>query len=103
MARSIALAPDASRLASLLLSYIRAVCAFVAPRHPGASSAIVDRSRRHESRLASSRFSDMQWRAFVELVSQAPRARSSTDLRPGPLVGHFVGPDGKGRELGLTE
>ncbi|HEY3594208.1 MAG TPA: sigma-70 family RNA polymerase sigma factor, partial [Polyangiaceae bacterium] len=31
------------RLASLLLSYIQAVCAFVAPRQPGASTAIIDR------------------------------------------------------------
>ena len=45
MAKSIALAADASRLASLLLSYIPAVCAFVAPRHPGASTAIIDRLR----------------------------------------------------------
>jgi len=43
MAKSIDLAPEASRLASLLLSYIPAVCAFVAPRHPGASTAIFDR------------------------------------------------------------
>ena len=43
MAKSIALAADASRLASLLLSYIQAVCAFVAPRQPGASTAIIDR------------------------------------------------------------
>jgi hypothetical protein len=43
MAKSIALAADASRLASLLLSYIPAVRAFVAPRHPGASTAIIDR------------------------------------------------------------
>src|SRR3954464_429030 len=43
MAKSIAFAADASRLASLLLSYILAVCAFVAPRQPGASTAIVDR------------------------------------------------------------
>ena len=43
MAKSIDLAPEASRLASLLLSYIPAVCAFVAPRHPGASAAIFDR------------------------------------------------------------
>jgi hypothetical protein len=43
MAKSIALADDASRPASLLLSYIPAVCAFVAPRHPGASTAIIDR------------------------------------------------------------
>jgi len=32
-----------SRLASLLLSYIPAVCDFVAPRHPGASTTIFDR------------------------------------------------------------
>jgi len=43
MARSIAFATDASRLTSLLLSYIPAVCAFVAPRQPGASAAIIDR------------------------------------------------------------
>src|SRR6185369_9923531 len=43
MAKSIVLAPDASRPASLLLSYIPAVCAFVAPRRPGASTAIIDR------------------------------------------------------------
>ena len=43
MAKSIDLAAGASRLASLLLSYIPAVCAFVAPRHPGASGAIFDR------------------------------------------------------------
>ena len=43
MAESIALATDASRQASLLLSYIPAVCAFVAPRLPGASAAIIDR------------------------------------------------------------
>jgi len=43
MAKSIDLAPEASRLASLLLSYIPAVCAFVAPRHPGARAAIFDR------------------------------------------------------------
>src|SRR4051812_37662228 len=43
MAKSLALAADASRLASLLLSYIPPVCAFVAPRHQGASTAIIDR------------------------------------------------------------
>jgi len=43
MAKSIDLAPEPSRLASLLLSYIPAVCAFVAPRHPGASAAIFER------------------------------------------------------------
>jgi hypothetical protein len=40
---SIAFAADPSRLASLLLSYIAKVCAFVAPRYPGASAAIIDR------------------------------------------------------------
>jgi aldose 1-epimerase len=43
MAKSIALAPDASRLASLLLSYLPAVCAFVAPRQRGAGAAIIER------------------------------------------------------------
>jgi len=43
MAKAIALAPDASRLASLLLSDIPAVCALVAPRQPGAGAAIIDR------------------------------------------------------------
>src|SRR3954469_21941370 len=43
MAKSIAFAADASPLASLLLSYIQAVCAFVAPRQPGASTASIDR------------------------------------------------------------
>jgi hypothetical protein len=35
--------PDASRLATLLLSYLPAVCAFVAPCQSGASAAIIDR------------------------------------------------------------
>ena len=43
MAKSIAFTADASRLAALLLSYIPAVCAFVAPCQPGASTAIIDR------------------------------------------------------------
>jgi len=42
MAKSIDLALEPSRLASLLLSYTPTVCAFVAPRHPGASAAIFD-------------------------------------------------------------
>ena|GEM_PF-1456018 len=62
MAKSIALAAAASRLASLLLSYIPAVCAFVAPRQPGASTAIIDRLshsralRRQPSALAMVNF-----------------------------------------------
>jgi len=43
MAKSIDLATDASRRAALLLSYIQAVCAFVAPCPRGASTAIFDR------------------------------------------------------------
>src|SRR6478736_5334263 len=43
MAKSIDLATDASRRAALLLSYIQAVCGFVAPCPPGASTAIFDR------------------------------------------------------------
>src|SRR5215204_4644400 len=57
MAKSIALAADPSRLASLLLSYIQGVCAFVAPRQPGASAAIIDRlshSRALRGRIALS-------------------------------------------------
>jgi hypothetical protein len=42
MATSIALAADPSRLASLLLGYISAVCAFLAPRQPGAPMANID-------------------------------------------------------------
>ena len=57
MAKSIALAADASPIspmASLLLSYIPAVCAFVAPRQPGASTAIIDRlSHSRALRLAA--------------------------------------------------
>jgi len=36
----------------LLLSYIPAVCAFVAPRQPGASTAIIDRDHRPRSSTA---------------------------------------------------
>jgi len=43
MAKSIELVTDASRRAALLLSYIPAACAFVAPCPPGASTAIFDR------------------------------------------------------------
>jgi hypothetical protein len=42
MAKSIALAADPSRLASLLLSCIAVVYAFVAPRQPDSSTAIID-------------------------------------------------------------
>ena len=43
MAKSVALAAESSRLASLLLGYIQAVCALVAPSQAGASTAIIDR------------------------------------------------------------
>src|SRR6478735_7284668 len=54
MAKSIAFAADASRLAALLLSYIPVVCAFVAPCQPGASTAIIDRLT-HSRALSHSR------------------------------------------------
>ncbi len=53
MAESIALAAKASRLASLLLSYIPAVCAFVAPCQWGASIAIIDRLNHSRAPKAS--------------------------------------------------
>src|SRR6187402_3239691 len=43
MAKSFALTADKSGLAWLLLSYLEAVCAFVALRQPGASTANIDR------------------------------------------------------------
>ena len=43
MAKPVALAADASRLASLRFSYIQRACAFVAPRQPGALTGIIDR------------------------------------------------------------
>jgi len=42
MAKSVALAADASRLAALRFSYIPAVCALVAPCQAGAGAAIID-------------------------------------------------------------
>jgi hypothetical protein len=53
MVKSIAIAADASRLASLRFSYIPAVCAFVAPRLPGASTAIIDRLDRSRALRAA--------------------------------------------------
>src|SRR5882724_3694801 len=56
MAKSIALAADPSRLASLLLSYIPAVCAFVAPRHAPRPRSSTDLAIRGPlARLASHR------------------------------------------------
>jgi hypothetical protein len=77
MAKSIALAADASRLsrlASLLLSYIPAVCAFVAPRHPGASTAIIDRLS--HSRALSVR----HWPFAPKRTCVEPKAHSFDDL-----------------------
>src|SRR4051794_35715206 len=62
MAKSISLAADPSRVASLLLSYIPPVCAFVAPRHPGASAAIIDRLSHSR---ALSRPTKEAWACFV--------------------------------------
>ena len=51
MAQSVALAAEASRLAPLLLSlHTSEDVAFVAPRHPGTSAAIIDRLRRSRNR-----------------------------------------------------
>src|SRR5882724_6763920 len=72
MAESIALAPDASRLASLLLSYMPAVCAFVAPRHPGASAAIIDRLS-HSRALSA----DLDVGARRRKVSSGPTAQGA--------------------------
>src|SRR3954466_1162851 len=92
MAKSVALAADPSRLASLLLSYIQAVCAFVAPRHPGASAAIIDRlghSRAlsqspsrpiHPGWLRCSSVTYKQYAPSSRLAIRTPRPRSSTDL-----------------------
>src|SRR5450432_4500468 len=92
MAKSIALAADASRLASLLLSYIPAVCAFVAPRQPGASIAIIDRLSHSRALRAGSRGGrkgleqhfggvarDDYWRSRAE----SPRGVLRAVARPG--------------------
>ena len=57
---SLALAPDASRLGFVAVQlHASEDVAFVAPRHPGASSAIIDRAvsgmrrQRHETRGAA--------------------------------------------------
>ena len=95
MAKSIALAPDASRLALLLLSYIRAVCAFVAPRHPGASSAIIDRLS--HSRALRQRGWERPWgartctkRSFRSVTSTPTRAQLSAAERARVAI---FGPD----------
>ena len=43
MAKSFAFVVDATGLKALLLVYIPAVCALVAPRQPGTSTALSDR------------------------------------------------------------
>jgi len=73
MAKLIDLAPEASRLASLLLSYIPAVCAFVAPRHPGASTAIFDRLS-HSRALGSEQALEGEAREISQLGSAPARA-----------------------------
>src|SRR5438067_2165736 len=67
MAKSIALPADASRLASLLLSYVQAVCAFVAPSQPGASTGIIDR-------LSHSRALSTNAVRIRERTAESPRA-----------------------------
>jgi len=73
MAKSIALAADASRLASLLLSYAKGECAFVAPRHPRASTAIIDR-------LPHSRTLSIARSNLLGQGAAAPRGRASSRL-----------------------
>src|SRR6185369_3903511 len=80
MAKSIVLAPDASRPASLLLSSMPVVCAFVAPRRPGASTAIIDR-------LGHSRTLSSDSRA-LRLLARGERFEQRAVLGddPGPRV-----------------
>src|SRR5215204_2993556 len=84
MAKSIALAADPSRLASLLLSYIQAVCAFVAPRQPGASPAIIDR-------LSHSRALSLKPARLAVCPRPTPYARGG-DAKPRdrPVLGRGV-------------
>ena len=76
MAKPIDLAPEPSRLASLLLSYIPAVCAFVAPRHPGASAAIFDRLN-HSRALSSCAFDNGEPRPPVPTRTFFGRPRAT--------------------------
>jgi len=82
MAKSIDLAPEASRLsrlASLLLSYIPAVRAFVAPRHPGARATIFERLG-HSRALIEGRNQPRSGIATaVGLVDQERRMRELTN------------------------
>ena len=81
MAKSIALAADASRLASLLLSYIPAVCAFVAPSQPGSSTAIIDRlshSRALSTQRAPSRVSARAASSRTKGSASCPAAQVNT-------------------------
>jgi len=71
MAKSIAFAADASRLAALLLSYIPAVCALVAPCQPGASTAIIDQ-------LSHSRALSQFWHDQITISASSHRPREKT-------------------------
>ena len=84
MAKSIALAADASRLASLLLSYIPAVCAFVAPRPPGASPAIIDR---HSHPRALRRPVEITWPStgLLSPCTEDPRPHVSDFREKNPV------------------
>ena len=68
MAKSIDFAADASRLAALLLSYILAVCALVAPCQPGASTATIDRLS-HSRALSSFGIEDPPLRGVALLAA----------------------------------
>src|SRR5215217_6337696 len=84
MPKSIAFAADPSRLASLLLSYIPAVCAFVAPRHPGASAAIIDRLS-HSRALSESRQRSMKNGPKAEPTGRRAGREAGFDETPGNL------------------
>src|SRR6188768_1385055 len=84
MAKSIALASDASLLASLLLSYIPAVCAFVAARQPGASTAIIDRLS--HSRALSSVLRSIGVVLMPPTSAARRRHERGASVRPGPRL-----------------
>jgi hypothetical protein len=84
-AKSIALASDASRLASLLLSYIPAICAFVAPRQPGASTAIIDQfshSRALRGATDGDKYADPISRSGITLRLAAHSLHIGSRLHP---------------------
>ena len=75
MNKSIALAADASRLAALLVGYSRGGCALLAPCHPRASTASIDRlihtrALRAARRPAASARADFTGSSLLVTVSE---------------------------------